>query len=76
MLKIFLDFSAVLPYNILMKNRNTAWTERENRMLQDYYYTLGRRSMFDLFPGRNVLEIVDQVSFLKRKNRPFEEVCK
>jgi hypothetical protein len=55
-----------------MKNRD--WSEQENRLLVEYYYTLSLPSVLDMFPDRKVKDIHAQVAILKRKNIKFKTV--
>jgi len=54
--------------------KNKEWTEQENRLLVEYYYTLSLPSVLDMFPDRNVNDIHTQVAFLQRKNHKFTRV--
>lgn len=48
------------------------WTEAENKLLLEYYYTLSRPALRDILPGRNDREIQQQVSYLTKRNRVFQ----
>ena len=58
----------------MRKRTIEAWTERENELLLEYYYTMSRMYLDVIFPGRTRKEIVDQMSLLTRQNRTFTQL--
>ena len=60
-------------YN-MRKRTIEAWTERENKLLLEYYYTMSMMYLEVVFPERTRKEIVNQVSLLTRQNRTFTQV--
>jgi hypothetical protein len=55
----------------MKKYTKETWTAREDELLQEYYYTLSNEALLAILPGRGRRNILDRVSYLKRKNRNF-----
>lgn len=54
-----------------MKSRKTPWTDGENNILLDYYYTINKHVLVTLLPNRSHREVRDQVFLLNRQNKTF-----
>lgn len=48
------------------------WTETENKLLQEYYFTVSENTLRHIIPDKTLTEMQRQVAFLQRKNRPFK----
>ncbi len=47
------------------------WSDAENELLRDYYYTLSEGELFKILPGRSLNEIAKQVLYLTKRNWSF-----
>lgn len=55
--------------------KKNTWSETENVLLQEYYYTLSEKALRDILPGRTRREMAAQVVYLTKKNRRFRGQC-
>lgn len=56
---------------IMKRATSKEWTEAENDLLLEYYYTMSERTLREILPGRTPKEIQKQVALLTRKNKHF-----
>jgi hypothetical protein len=56
----------------MKRYKGNSWTDKENELLQEYYYTCSRGTLRIIFEGRSMKEIDNQAFKLKRKNKPFK----
>lgn len=57
----------------MKKHKTNEWTDRENSLLQEYYYTLSQNALLAILPGRGYIDMTKQVGVLKRKNKSFRQ---
>lgn len=55
----------------MKKYLKEAWSEAENELLVDYYYTLSLPELYKILPGRAWKDILAQVTVLTKANRQF-----
>ncbi len=70
-LKYFLTF--VLSFGIIYTMKKIPWTQAERNLLKDYYYTISRRELHKILPGRTINAMVKQVGYLKKRGWYFKE---
>jgi hypothetical protein len=54
-----------------MKKYTKKWTEKENNLILEYYYTLSLPVFLGLFPDRTMSDIKQQVAVLRKANKNF-----
>lgn len=57
----------------MKKINKQPWTEAENTLLLEYYYTLSRDVLLSILPGRSIIDILAQVSVLTKRNKDFNK---
>ena len=55
----------------MVKNQKKDWTDKENQLLAEYYFTLSKDAMLAILPGRSLVDMKLQVAKLDRKNIKF-----
>ena len=48
------------------------WSDAENKLLQEYYYTLRKEVLLKVFPGKSIRDIVQQVAVLEKAGKDFK----
>lgn len=56
---------------IMKRSSKKEWTESENNLLLEYYYTMSKNTLMDILPGRSAQDMQKQVAYLTRKNKRF-----
>jgi len=57
----------------MKKYSKEVWSETENELLVEYYYTLSLPELYKILPGRAWKDILAQVTTLTKANRSFNK---
>lgn len=57
----------------MKRTNNKTWTDSENKLLLEYYYTMSEPILREILPGRSPQDMRRQVAYLTKRNKQFRQ---
>ena len=57
----------------MKRTSNKTWTEAENELLLEYYFTMSETTLRQILPGRSLNDMQRQVQYLTKRNKEFKK---